>query len=331
MEMRFRLVGLGLAMVITLSTVIHAQDKNPPAKGNKGDVAGYKVTPGVSGAVKSVGSDTMVTVVTKWNEAFKALYPNVTTEVEDKGTSGAVPALTSGTANIGPMSRPFKTEEVNTFKTKFGYAPTQVAVCVDMVVIFVNKDCPLEKLTLQQVDAIFSSTRKLGGKKDLVTWGDLGLTGDWEAQPISIYGRNSSSGTYEFFKNEALGKGDFKSSVKEQPGSAGVVQAVGADKFAIGYSGIGYMSSEVKAVAIGKKNDEFIEAVAENGINGKYPLSRPLFLALNFKPGTKLDPLRREFLKFVLSKEGQAVAVDAKVLPVSPKKVAEGLEALGLK
>jgi phosphate transport system substrate-binding protein len=321
--MRLRTIVFGLVLALAgLSHLALAQEK---------DLATYKPTNGVSGSIKSVGSDTMVTTMLKWSEGFKKAYPNIAIEVEDKGSSGAVPALTAGTANFGPMSRKCKPEEIADFEKKYGYKPTQLPVCIDMVVVFVNKDCPLEKLTFEQVDAIFSSTRKLGAKKDIVTWGDLGLKGEWAAQPISLYGRNSSSGTYEYVKNEVLGKGDYKSSVKEQPGSSGVVQAVGVDKFGIGYSGVGYLTPDVKAVSLAKKADEFIEPTPENGMVFKYPLARPLFLTLNHKPKSELDPLRREFIKFVYSKEGQALAADAKVLPVPAKVAAKGLEEVGIK
>lgn len=321
MHLRSLVFGLVVAAA-GLANFALAQDKDLPA---------YKPSTGVSGSIKSVGSDTMVTTVSKWSEGFKKIYPSINAEVEDKGSSGAIPALTAGTANFGPMSRKCKPEEIADFEKKYGYKPTQLAVCIDMVVIFVNKDCPLDKLTFEQADAIFSSTRKLGAKKDIVTWGDLGLTGEWAAQPISLYGRNSSSGTYEYVKNEVLGKGDYKSTVKEQPGSGGVVQAVGVDKYGIGYSGVGYLTPDVKALSLAKKQGEYIEATPENGMAFKYPLARPLFLTLNHKPGSQLDPLRREFIKFVYSKDGQALAVDSKVLPVPAKVAAKGLEEVGIK
>ncbi len=321
--MHLRSLALGLVLAAAgLFNLALAQEK---------ELAPYKPTTGVSGAIKSVGSDTMVNTMLQWCDGFKKAYPNITREVEDKGTSGAIPALTAGTSNFGPMSRKCKPEEISDFEKKYGYKPTQLAVSIDMVVVFVNKDCPLDKLTLEQVDAIFSSTRKLGGKKDMVTWGDVGLTGDWAAQPISLYGRNSASGTYEYFKNEAMGKGDYKATVKEQSGSAGVVQAVGSDKYGIGYSGVGYLTPDVKAVSIAKKANEYIEATPENGMAFKYPLARPLFLALNYKPGSQLDPLRREFIKFIYSKEGQALAVESGVLPVPAKVAAKGLEEVGIK
>src|SRR5690606_9156851 len=174
----------------------------------------YQPTQGVSGTIKSVGSDTMNNLMTYWSEGFRKHYPNVRVEIEGKGSGTATPALIEGTANFGPMSRPFKQSEINDFEAKFGYKPTQMGTSLDMLAVFVNKDNPIEGMTLAQVDAVFSKTRKSGAKSDITTWGPLGLSGEASKAPIVIYGRNSASGTYGFFKEHALAKGDFKDSVK---------------------------------------------------------------------------------------------------------------------
>src|SRR5262249_14826207 len=161
------------------------------------------------------------------------------------------------------------------------------------------KDNPIAQkgLTLQQVDAIFSKTRKGGADSDITTWGDLGLKGEWAKKPISIYGRNEASGTYQFFKEHVLKNGDYKNTVKAQPGSSAVVQGVANDKYAIGYSGIGYKTADVHAVPLAKtRGGKMIEATPENAYTGKYPLSRFLFLVVNYKKGSELDPLRAEFI-----------------------------------
>ncbi|HMW34613.1 MAG TPA: substrate-binding domain-containing protein, partial [bacterium] len=201
-------------------------------------IVAYAKTSGVSGNLNSIGSDTMNNLMTFWAEAFKKFYPSVNVQIEGKGSSTAPPALIEGTAQLGPMSRPMKKEEEDKFEKKYGYKPTGIATSYDGLAVYVHKDNPIKGLTLQQVDAIFSKTRKGGAKEDVVTWGQLGLEGEWKDKPISLYGRNSASGTYGYFKDHALFKGDFKDQVKEQPGSASVVQGVGSDKYAIGYSGI---------------------------------------------------------------------------------------------
>jgi phosphate transport system substrate-binding protein len=296
------------------------------------DLPEYKPAAGVSGTIRSVGSDTMNNLMTVWAEGFKKYYPNVTYAIEGKGTSTAMPALQSGTSNFGPMSRPFKQEEITAFQKQFGYKPVQLPTSLDMLAVFVHKDNPLEGLSLQQVDAIFSTTRKLGGKENIATWGQLGLKGEWARQPISLYGRNSASGTYGYFKEHALGNGDFKDSVKVQPGSSGVVQAIATDKFALGYSGIGYSTADVHALPLAKRSgDTFVEAEPSNAYSGKYSLSRPLYIAINHDTTKDLDPLRREFLKYIYSKQGQSDVVSDGYLPLPAKAAAKALESVGIK
>lgn len=283
----------------------------------------YRPTTGVSGAIKSVGSDTMNNMMALWGEAFRGLYPSVQIEVEGKGSSTAPPALIEGTSTFGPMSREMKSEEIDAFQKKFGYEPVAMPTSIDMLAVYVHKDNPIQSLSLQQVDAIFSKSRKGGAAQDIRTWGDVGLTGEWAEKPISIYGRNSASGTYGFFKKKALFKGDFKDSVKEQPGSASVVQSIASDKYAIGYSGIGYKTADVRAVALSVDTDsEPIGATPDQAYSGEYPLARFLYMYINFRPNTQLDPLRAEFLKFVYSQEGQKLVVEDGYYPL-PALIAE--------
>lgn len=275
----------------------------------------YQPVSGVTGNLNSIGSDTLNNLMTYWAEGFKALYPNVNIQIEGKGSSTAPPALVTGTAQLGPMSRSMKPTEIDAFEKKFGYKPTEVKVALDALAVFVHKDNPIQGLTLTQVDSIFSTTRKQGGP-EITTWGDLGLTGTWKTKPISLYGRNSASGTYGFFKETVLNKGDFKASVKEQPGSSAVVQGVASDLGSIGYSGIGYKTSGVKVVPLGEAAGAYSEPTLENALSKKYPLARFLYIYVNKKPGTSLDPLTREFLKFVQSKQGQQIVVKDGYFPL---------------
>jgi phosphate transport system substrate-binding protein len=286
-------------------------------------VPAYQKASGVSGSLSSTGSDTMNNLMTLWGESFAKMYPNVKIQVEGKGSSTAPPALISGTAQFGPMSRAMRATEIDQFEKKYGYKPTQLRTSYDALAVYVSKDNPLDKATLAQIDGAFSKTRRKGGK-NAATWGDLGLTGDWAGRPLSLYGRNSASGTYGFFKENVLGNGDFKDTVKEQPGSASVVQGVTEDRFGIGYSGIGYKTSGVKVVALegkgGASNGSY-----EDVISGKYPLARFLYVYVNRAPGKPLDPVVREFLKFVFSKEGQEIVIKDGYYPLPAKVVQEEL------
>ncbi len=289
----------------------------------------YKSTSGVSGSISSIGSDTLNNLMTLWAEGFKKLYPSVNIGIEGKGSSTAPPALISGTAQLGPMSRTMKDAEIDEFERKFGYKPTAVRTAVDALALFVNKDNPLECVSLVEADAAFSKSRRRGHPQNVTKWGQLGLTSDWADRPISLYGRNSASGTYGFFKEHALQNGDYKDGVKEQPGSASVVQGVTVDRDAMGYSGIGYVTPGVKALALSaKKGDACVEGTPENSYNGKYPLARFLYVYVNKAPGKPLEPLTREYLKMVLSKEGQEVVIQDGYFPLPAKVTEEDLKKL---
>lgn len=289
----------------------------------------YKKVSGISGKLNSIGSDTMNNLMTLWAEGFSKFYSNVKIQVEGKGSSTAPPALIAGTAQLGPMSRQMKRSEIDKFEKAFGYKPTRFRTAIDALAIYVNKDNPIKGLTLPQVDAIFSKTRLSGYPWDIRSWGQLGLTGEWANKPISLYGRNSASGTYGYLKEHALFKGDYKDTVKEQPGSASVVQGVAKDRYGIGYSGIGYITSGVRAVPLAKKSGEpFYEPNMENVMHGKYPLARFLYIYVNKEPGKEMDPLIREFLKFVFSREGQEVVIKDGYLPLPYKIIMKELAKL---
>jgi phosphate transport system substrate-binding protein len=282
----------------------------------------YQKVSGVSGSLSSVGSDTMNNMMTLWAETFRKMYPNVKVQVEGKGSSTAPAALIAGTSQFGPMSRQMRATEIDQFEAKYGYKPTELRTSYDALAVYVNKDNPIEKLTLAQVEAIFSKSRKRGYKEDVKTWGQLGLTGDWANRPISLYGRNSASGTYGFFKEVTLKNGDYKNTVKEQPGSASVVQGVTEDRFGIGYSGIGYKTSGVKAVPLAETDKAaFSDGAYADVQSGKYPLWRFLFIYVNKAPGKPLDPLVLEFIKLMYSKEGQEVVVKDGYMPLSNAQV----------
>lgn len=315
-----------MASVLGLSAAVSSQVMAGNVDANLQD---YQRTSGVSGNLSSVGSDTLANLMTLWAEEYKRVYPNVNIQIQAAGSSTAPPALTEGTSNLGPMSRKMKDKELQKFEEKFGYKPTEIRVALDALAVYVNKDNPIKGMTIPQVDAVFSSTRKCGYDKDITTWGDLGLTGAWKDRRIQLYGRNSVSGTYGYFKQKGLCKGDFKSAVNEQPGSASVVQSVTASLNGIGYSGIGYKTSGVKAVPLTKKDGApFVEATNENAIAGKYPLARFLYIYVNKHPNKPLSPLEGEFIKMVLSKAGQEVVVKDGYIPLPASVAAKELAKL---
>jgi phosphate transport system substrate-binding protein len=313
--------ALGLALCAVALAQVEVDPKLPE----------YAKTTGVSGNIKSEGSDTMNNMMALWAESYQRLYPNVQVEIQGKGSSTAPTALIEGTSTFGPMSRAMKAKEIDAFQKAFGYEPTALRTSIDMLAVYVHKDNPIKGLTLGQIDAIFSKGRKGGYEQDIRTWGELGLLGAWADKPISLYGRNSASGTYGFFKEHALAKGDFKDEVKEQPGSSAVVQGVASDRYGIGYSGIGYRTADVRAVPIAPdERTDFVEAAAENAYSGTYPLGRFLYLYVNHAPGSQLDPLRREFIRYVFSRQGQEQVVKDGYLPVPFPVAAKALKAVGL-
>ncbi len=291
----------------------------------------YRAVQGVSGTIKSVGSDTLNNLMTLWAEGFKRHYPNVQIEIEGKGSSTAPPALIAGTATFGPMSREMKQAEIDEFEAKFGYKPTALPVALDMLAVYVHRDNPIQGLSLAQVDAIFSKTRKRGAPQDITNWGQLGLGGEWANLPISLYGRNAASGTYGYFKEHALAKGDYKDSVKEQPGSSAVVQGVASDRGGIGYSGIGYKTADVRAVSLSERDGEpLVPADPSHAYTGDYPLARMLYIYVNVKPGEALDPLRREFIRYVFSRDGQEQVIKDGYFPVTSEMARQALNSVGL-
>ena len=306
------------AVVLTATVFVHGQAVQVDSA-----LPPYQRTSGVSGSLNSVGSDTMNNMMTLWAETFRKFYPSVKLQVEGKGSSTAPPALIAGTAQFGPMSRPMRATEIDQFEAKYKYKPTELKTSYDALAVYVHKDNPIEKLTLAQVEAVFGKTRKRGYKQNVATWGQLGLTGDWANRPISLYGRNSASGTYGFFKEHTLKNGDFKDTVKEQPGSASVVQGITEDRYGIGYSGVGYRTSGVKAVALAETDaGPFLAGNYQDVTSGKYPLWRYLYIYVNKAPGRALDPLVGEFVKLMLSKEGQEAVVKDGYMPL-PAKLAQ--------
>jgi phosphate transport system substrate-binding protein len=319
-----KFLALGAGLVLSASAFGQAISVDPA-------LPSYSAAPGVSGNLKSIGSDSLNNLMTLWAEGFRSVYPNVQIEIEGAGSGTAPPALIQGTAQFGPMSRPMKSAEIQEFEQRYGYPPSAIRGAVDALAVYVHKDNPIQCLSLQQVDAIFSKTRNGGHPRNIATWGDVGMTGPWANRPISIYGRNSASGTYGYFKEVALFNGDYKDEVKEQPGSSTVVQGVASDIAGIGYSGVGYKTADVRSVPL-KADDagDCFDALGEHAVSGDYPIARFLYIYVNKNPNEKLDPLRGEFIRFVYSKQGQEAVVRDGYFPVLKSLADQDLAVFGL-
>lgn len=292
----------------------------------KDELPVYKAISGVSGTISSIGSDTMNNLMTLWGEEYTKFYPAAKISIEGKGSSTAPAALIEGQSNFGPMSRAMKSSELDKFEAEFGYKPTALRTAIDALAVYVHKDCPLEEISIENVTKAFS----VAGPE--MTWGDLGVTDpQYRNRKVSLYGRNSASGTYGYFKKVALQGNDYKASVKEQPGSSSVVQGVATDRFAMGYSGLGYMTAGVKALKVSVDGSDAFPADAEHALSGEYPIARFLYLYVNVDPQTGVrDALRREFIKLIFSKQGQEVVSKDGYFPVPVQVAREDLETCGI-
>ncbi|MEQ5806659.1 phosphate ABC transporter substrate-binding protein [Alteromonas sp. NFXS44] len=286
-----------LVLFLCCSVIFRAHAAEP--------VPEYTRSPGVAGKITSVGSDTLANLMTLWSQEFMEMYPQVKFQIQASGSSTAPPALTEGTATIGPMSREMKPSEIRDFVREHGYPPTVLKVAMDAIAIFVERRNPVEGLTLEQVDAIFSETRYCGAGSPVTDWSELTGNSATSPSPIRLFGRNSVSGTYGLFKLMALCDGDFRTTVNEQPGSASVVLSVATSQHGMGYAAYGYKTAGVKALSIGESLDSLVPLTTETVRNETYPYARFLYLVVNKAPGKPLPTLEREFLKYVLSKQGQ--------------------------
>jgi phosphate transport system substrate-binding protein len=306
---------------IALATAANAQSVDPT-------LPTYQAVQGVSGNLVSIGSDTLNNLMTYWSEGFRTFYPNVAVQIQGAGSGTAPPALIEGTAQFGPMSRPMRGSEIEQFEARYGYAPIPLRGAIDAIGVFVHRDNPVTCVSMQEVDAIFSSTRAGGADAAITTWGQLGATGEWANRPISMYGRNSASGTYGFFKDVALFGGDYSAEVREQPGSSTVIQGVAADIGGIGYSGVGYGTADVRALEI--RGEDGVCYSTADAPTGNYGIARFLYVYMNVNPNEALEPLRAEFVRYVYSQQGQADVVRAGFFPVVSAIANADLVAFGL-
>jgi phosphate transport system substrate-binding protein len=320
--MMLRIVVAVLAAGLFTAPSARAFDQNLP---------NYQPVPDLSGQIKSIGSDTLKNEMAAWAKAFMALYPNVKVDIEAQGSATAPPALLSGASQFGPMSRPMSAAELQESEAKYHYKPTSFRVAIDALAVYVNKENTVACLSLPQLNEIFSSTRLVTDGNDITRWGQVGGSGKWATQPIALYGRNDLSGTYEFFREQVLYGGDYKKQLKAQADSEAVVQAITTDVAGIGYSGIGYRTEGVRAVPLSSNNGaQCYDTSAEATLSGRYPIAHYLNIYLNKKPDEALDPLQREFVKFILSRDGQALTESGGFYAITSKIREDDLRKLGI-
>lgn len=323
MKLNARLLLPWLALLLSWPAVVWAA--------SEARLEEYQAVSGVSGTLSATGSDTVANLTTFWAEEFKRVYPNVNIQIQTTGSSAVPTALTEITANIGLMSRNMRRNEIRSFTTRYGYPPTPVPVALDALAILVHRDNPLPRIAMSEIDAVFSATLRCGAASRIEDWLQLGLPAPWAGRRILTFGRNSVSGTYGFFKETALCRGDFYSGVNEQSGSGSLVQAVGSTLNSIGYSSIAFSTSSVRIVPVSWQLDgEDLTTTPEQAGDGEYPFTRYLLFYVNRPPGGSLPPLEREFIRLVLSRNGQEIVSRNGYLPLPAALVSDTLAALSI-
>jgi phosphate transport system substrate-binding protein len=307
-------------------------------------LARYNATAQINGRFKVQGSDTMHALMRRLSLEFQSRQPNVAIDLRSGGSTKAISefveplqrgqiAVKEERTNppvLVSSSRELSESEVKRFKSHRGYDPLAIPIAVDAVALYVHKDNPLPGLTLDQVDAIFSTTHYRGYGKDLTTWGDLGLADGWEHAKIHLYGRDRKSGTRAFFQEHVLAGGEFKPALREEPGAASVILAMSRDPFGIGYSGIGLQASSVRIVPLAESAGmPLITPSAATVADQTYPLRRLLYLYVDKPPGASLPQAVQEFLAFVKSREGQEAVVRAGFYPLPMDQMEKFSIALG--
>ncbi len=328
-----------LSISLTPALTAHAEQSRMLVQS---ETESYVAEAAVSGKMTIAGSDTMQAPLSKLAMEFRRRQVDMKIAVQGSRDSKLSPEdvfLTgistmrrgdgdtaghfgSYDVQLLASSRALTEEEIKRFESRYGYPPTAVSIAQDAVAIYVNSDNPVSELTLAQVDAIFSATRKRG-MQSIQEWGQVGLTGQWEHAPIHLYGRDQrSTGTLPFFKHVVMRGGEFKTALTAEPGSASIVVAVGKDPSAIGYSGIGFQTSAVKAVSLSEAaGSPAVAPSMESVMDGHYPLARPLYLYVNKDPKREWDPKILEFLRFINSREGQETVARAGVYPLSSSQL----------
>ncbi|WP_260435911.1 PstS family phosphate ABC transporter substrate-binding protein [Burkholderia sp. Bp9143] len=296
----------------------------------------------LSGTFAGAASDVLPSLVNRWIEGFRKYYPNVDIHISPPyaGSLGAK-ELVKEKLDFVFVSRELKPDDVTDFKAKFGYNPLSVPISggsyrhfgfLDAIGFFVNKDNPIEKLSYAQIDALYSRTHLRGGKP-IQTWGDLGLTGEWADKPVHVYAIKPWNGFEEFVRQRVLSadgkRGEWRDDIHYDKLVFPLAKDVADDRYGIGFSGIAYIDAPVKMLPLGESDSgPFTAPTYENVALATYPLSRLIYFNTNKAPGKPLNPAIAEFLRYVLSKQGQQAVLDhAMYVPLRARQ-AESARAL---
>ena len=321
-----------MALAVTASTAAFAESALQQAPGALDpNLPYYRPVEKLSGELKLGGSNTLSHIATVWIDSFTQFYPDVKITIDVNGSRQAVKDVKAGKTQIGLLSRTVHREEVEDFSKAFGYGPTVLTPCMERTGIFVHKDNPIKSLTLAQLDAIYSDDCRRGAEKPCRTWGQLGLTGAWASKPIVAHGRTKDTGSQVFIQQSVMLGAKMRSDLKAHKGNVEMLQAVTQDPNSVGFSGLSYATSDVKAVPLGFSEQEgFVAIDSPEADRGRYPLVRRLQLVVNHNPEKELPALQQEFIKYVFSRLGQEDVVKAgfQAIPARPAHVA--LDAVGL-
>ena len=274
----------------------------------------------VYGTISVSGSSTMTNLMSIWCKDYSDIYNNTNCIVESFGSGRAPQDLIEGSVDIGMMSEPMSSEDKRAFKNTYGYEPLEIKIAINMIAVLVNTENPIDCLTIDQIDGIYSNTYKCQGSSDISAWGILNQIGEWSNMPIKIYSRTPTSGTYNIFKNIALCGGTYKNTITKLASSRDIGEFVSQDIYSIGYSGTGLQTPNVKAVGVGKTKDKCYLPESNNAVSKDYPLTRDLYLYFRESPSKGMKNVTTNFLEYVFSKQGQDAIKEAGLVKL-PKSI----------
>ena len=310
-------VGISIFLVLFFAAAFQVSGQIMPSLDPK--IPPYQRVSDLTGALSVAGSETMKPLTEAWSAKLRQLYPGLSIKVESRGSETGLAALLEGKVQIAAMSRRMTQQEIVEFTREFGYEPTEVPVAVDALAVFVHKDNPIQGLSIAEVDAVFSKERRRGLEYPVNVWGDVMLLEEeWADAPIHLYGRNGNSGTASFFREHVLNGADLKKNMTVGVGSASVVIELMRDRFGIGFSSIGYRTSEIRPVPLASvQGGRYVTPTFETAMDGSYPLRRNLYLYINRPPKVAPPGPLSEFVKFALSQRGQKIVLDQGYYPLA--------------